>query len=217
MRYLLILLPALMLSAQTPSAAPAANKAAPVAAKAATPVASARNFKETGSASAPVTIELYTDYECPACRDLYLNTLPPLIKDFVETGKVRLLHRDYPLPQHQFSPQATRYANAAGSIGKYEIVAQQLFQTQPEWSQSGNVDGTVAKVLSAADMAKVREIVKSDTKLQEGVAKDVAQGNVDRLTQTPTMMIVSGGKREQIAGGMPYGILKSYLNKKLGQ
>jgi protein-disulfide isomerase len=223
MRYILLFLPALMLSAQTPppAAAPApAKKAAPVAAKPASAAPStvlARNFKESGSPTAPITIEIYTDYECPACRDLYLNTLPALITDFVQTGKVRLVHRDYPLPQHQYSPQATRYANAAGEIGKYELVAQQIFQTQPEWSQSGNVDAQVAKVLSPADMAKVREIVKTDTKMQDGISKDVAQGNVDRLTQTPTMMIVAGGKREQIAGGMPYSILKSYLNKKLGQ
>jgi len=219
MRYLLLFLPATLLvqTAMLAQTAPAPAKKAVAAPVAAASTVMLRNFKETGSPTAPITIELYTDYECPACRELYLNTLPPLMTDFVQTGKVRLVHRDFPLPQHQYSPQATRYANAAGQIGRYEIVALQLFQTQPEWSQSGNVDGTVAKVLSPADMAKVREIVKSDSKLQEGIAKDVAQGNVDRLTQTPTMMIVSGGKREQIAGGMPYAILKSYLNKKLGQ
>jgi protein-disulfide isomerase len=221
MRYLLVFLPALMLSAQTPpAAAPApAKKATPVAAKVAAPPTTvlARNFKESGSPTAPITIEIYTDYECPACRDLYLNTLPSLMTDFVQTGKVRLVHRDYPLPQHQYSPQATRYANAAGEIGKYDLVAQQIFQTQPEWSQSGNVDAQVAKVLTPADMAKVREIVKTDSKLEDGVKKDVAMGNADRLNQTPTVMIVAGGKREKIDGGMPYSILKSYLNKKLGQ
>ena len=41
--------------------------------------------------------------------------------------------------------------------------------------------------------------------------------NDDHLTQTPTLEIVYKGKREQIAGGMPYAILKSYLNKKLSE
>jgi protein-disulfide isomerase len=212
MRYLLLLVPAALLTAQTP--APAAHKKAAEPKTTAAP-AVVKNFKESGSPTAPITIEVYTDYECPACRELYLNTLPPLTTDFVATGKVRLIHRDYPLPQHQYSKLATKYANAAGQIGKYDLVANQLFQTQPEWSQSGNVDGTVAKILSPADMQKVRDLVKTDTKLDDSVTKDVAMGNQDHLTQTPTIEITSNGKREQISGGMPYSILKSYLNKKL--
>jgi protein-disulfide isomerase len=214
MRYLLLLIPASMLMAQTPSTPKKAvdhKTAAPVAAKETV----VKNFKESGSPTAPITIEVYTDYECPACRELFLNTLPPLTTDFVATGKVRLIHRDYPLPQHQYSKLATKYANAAGEIGKYELVANQLFQMQPEWSQSGNVDGTVAKILAPADMQKVRDLVKTDTKLDDSVTKDVAMGNQDHLTQTPTIEITANGKREQISGGMPYTILKSYLNKKL--
>src|SRR5665213_2681938 len=120
MRYLLLFLPALLLAAQTP--------------------ATTKNFKESGSPTAPISMELYTDYQCPHCREFYLTDLPPLIKDFVRTGKVRLLHRDFPLPQFQYSRLAARYANAAGKLGYYDLVANQLFETQPEWSQSGNVD-----------------------------------------------------------------------------
>jgi len=215
MRYLLLFVPALLLTAQTPAGSkkPVDHKA--LATAAALP---AKNFKESGSLTAPVTVEIYTDYECPACRELYLNTLPSLNNDFVATGKIHLVHRDYPLPQHQFSKLATRYANAAGTIGKYEVVAQQLFVTQPEWSQNGNVDATVAKVLSPADMTKVREMVKSDTHLDDSVAKDVAlANNTDHLNQTPTIVIVAKGKRDVIGGGMPYTILKQYLSQKLAQ
>jgi protein-disulfide isomerase len=214
MRYLLLFVPALMLTAQTPAAAP--KKAADHKALATAVSLPAKNFKESGSPTAPITIEIYTDYECPACRDLYMNTLPSLNADFVATGKVHLLHRDYPLPQHQFSKLATRYANAAGQIGKYEIVAQQLFAAQPDWAQNGNVDAAVAKVLSPADMEKVRTMVKTDTHLDDTVTKDVAMGNsTDHLAQTPTIVIVAKGKRDVIGGGMPYTILKQYLNQKL--
>jgi protein-disulfide isomerase len=216
MRYLLLFVPALLLTAQTPAAAP--KKTSEPKALATAVSMPAKNFKESGSPSAPVTIEIYTDYECPACRDLYLNTLPSLNTDFVATGKVHLVHRDYPLPQHQFSKLATRYANAAGTLGKYEVVAQQLFASQPEWSQNGNVDATVAKVLSPADMEKVRAMVKSDSHLDDSVTKDVAMANnVDHLTQTPTIVIIAKGKRDVIGGGMPYTIFKQYLNQKLAQ
>jgi protein-disulfide isomerase len=205
MRFILFLLPALLLAAET---TPAPKKAA----------AAVANFKESGSPAAPITVEVYTDYECPACRSFYMDVLPSLNAEFVKTGKVRLIHRDFPLPQHQFSKLATRYANAAGVIGKYDIVANQIFQTQPMWDQNGAVDAEVAKVLPPADMQKVRDLVKSDAHLDDSVAKDVALAqNEDHLTQTPTIVIVSKGKREQISGGMPYNILKSYLNKKLSE
>jgi hypothetical protein len=42
-------------------------------------------------------------------------------------------------------------------------------------------------------------------------------GNQDHLTQTPTIVIVSKGKRDVIGGGVAYPILKAYLNQKLGQ
>ncbi|HEX4276990.1 MAG TPA: thioredoxin domain-containing protein [Bryobacteraceae bacterium] len=213
MRYLLLFVPALLLTAQTP----AASKKA-VDHKALSAVSVAKNFKESGSPTAPVKIEIYTDYECPACRDLYMNTLPSLTSDFVATGKVQLLHRDYPLPQHQYSRLATRFANAAGAIGKYEVVANQLFVSQPEWSVNGNVEAAVAKVLSPTDMEKVKAMVKSDTHLDDTVTTDVAMGNnQDHLTQTPTIVIIAKGKRDVIGGGMPYTILKQYLNQKLAQ
>jgi protein-disulfide isomerase len=213
MRYLLLIVPALLLTAETPAALKkASDHKTPAAASAIT------NFKESGSPTAPVTVEIYTDYECPACRSLYMETLPLLNADFVATGKVHLLHRDYPLQQHQYSRLAARYANAAGSLGKYEVVANQLFVAQAEWSQNGNVDGTVAKVLPPADMEKVRAMVKTDSHLDDTVTQDVAMGtSQDHLNQTPTIVIVAKGKRDVIAGGMPYSILKQYLNQKLAQ
>jgi protein-disulfide isomerase len=211
MRYLLLFVP-LLLTAQTPAAPKKASDSKALAA------GIPKNFKESGSPTAPITVEIYTDYECPACRALYLDTLPSLNQDFVATGKVHLLHRDYPLPQHQYSRLATRYANAAGAVGKYEIVANQIFVTQPEWSQNGNVDAAVAKVLSPADMEKVRALVKTDSHLDDTVTQDVAMGNnQDHLSQTPTIVIIAKGKREPISGGMPYAILKQYLNQKLAQ
>ena len=130
-----------------------------------------------------MTIEVYTDYECPSCRNLYLETLPQLTAEYVATGKVRLIHRDFPLPKHQYSGLAARYANAAGEIGRYDLVANQIFKTQPEWSQNGNIDAQVAKVLPPGEMQKVRELVKTDSHLDDTKNADVAMGTRDNLTQ----------------------------------
>lgn len=175
-------------------------------------------FKVSGSVMAPITIEVYTDFQCPHCREFYMETLPPLESEFIRTGKVRLVHRDFPLQHFQYSKLAMHYANAAGQIGKYDVVAQQLFEAQPEWSQNGNVDAAVAKVLTPAEMAKVRRIIKTDTHLDDSVARDVALATgTDHLTATPTVVIVYKGKREAITGGMPYPVLKQYLDGLLSE
>jgi protein-disulfide isomerase len=216
MRYLLVLLPALMFTAQAQTPVTSLKKVSDTKV-AASPNAVA-SFKESGSPTAPLTMELYTDYECPACRAFTLEVMPNVIRDYVATGKLRLIHRDFRLPQHQFTKTATRYANAAGEIGKFDIVTHQIFLTQPDWSQNGNVDAAVAKVLSPADMEKVRALVKTDSHLDDSAVRDEAFGaNQDHLNQTPTIVIVAKGKREVIAGGMPYAILKQYLDQKLAQ
>ena len=162
MRYILVLLPALMLTAQAQTPTASVKKVSDTKVASTAPLAS---YKESGSPTAPVTMELYTDFECPACRSFFLEVMPEVTRDFIATGKLRLIHRDFRLPQHQFTKLATKYANAAGQIGKYDIVIHQIFLTQPDWSQNGNVEATVAKVLAPADMEKLRAIVKSDTHL----------------------------------------------------
>jgi len=173
-------------------------------------------FKASGTVMAPITIELYTDFQCPHCREFYLEELPQLNNDFIKTGKVRLIHRDLPLPQFQFSRTAMHYANAAGQIGKYDAVSLQLFRTQPEWGQNGNVDGAVAKVLTPAEMEKVRNIIKTDKHLDDSVEEDLKMANeTDHVMSTPGIVIVVKGRRETINGAPPYPSLKAYLESKL--
>jgi protein-disulfide isomerase len=143
--------------------------------------------------------------------------VPSVVVDYVNTGKVRLIHRDFPLAMHAYSKQATRFANAAGELGLYDVVATQIFKTQLEWEQNGNIDIQVAKVVPADKMAKIREMVKSDSHLDDTVTSDVAMGNQDKLTQTPTLVFVSHGKRTKIDGALPYAVLKSYLDQLIAK
>jgi len=203
-----------MLAAETP-----APKKAVSPVKKTTSTVAAKNFKESGSPTAPVSMEIYTDYQCPSCRAFYMEVMPQFNKEFVATGKVRVVHRDFPLPMHQYGAQAARYANAAGFLGHYELVANQIFKTQPEWSQNGNIDVQVAKVVPPGDMQKIRELVKSnDPRLEETVKTDVAMGNnVDHINQTPTLEIVKNGNRQQIGGMVEFALLKRYIDQLLAK
>jgi len=145
-------------------------------------------FKESGSPTAPVTCELYTDFECPHCATFYLETAPQFVARYVDTGKVRLIHRDFPLARHRYARVAARYANAAGQAGYYQAVANRLFRTQAVWSADGNIDEQVARVVPAAAMDKVRALVRDDPAVENSVAADEAQARENRIDRTPTLL-----------------------------
>jgi protein-disulfide isomerase len=63
-------------------------------------------LRSEGSKSAPITMEVFSDFECPACKQLFVGTLPGIEQNYVSTGKVYLIHRDYPLQMHKFSREA---------------------------------------------------------------------------------------------------------------
>ena len=190
------------------AARPAPQRSAPAPA----PV---RNFKTSGSDNAPITCEIFTDFECPHCATVFDQVVPMLLAEYVQTGKMKFVHRDFPLAQHQYARLAARFANAAGEVGRYEIVVNQIFRTQPVWARTGDVDSQVAQVLSADEMEKVRDLVKNDGHLDDTVASDVAIGRQDNLNQTPSLVVTYKGKRQLIAPIPPYNLLKSYLDELL--
>jgi protein-disulfide isomerase len=172
--------------------------------------------KAFGSKTAPITMEVFSDFQCPACKTLYTSTNRQLMDNYVSTGKVYLIHRDFPLPMHAYSRIAARYARAAAQIGKFEPVEQVLFQNQEKWEQTGDVDGTVASVLSAAEIAKVRALVKGGM-LDAAIDKDSALGQIYRVSQTPTTVFHSKGQTYPFAGVMTYDMLKQFLDQLLSQ
>ena len=56
-----------------------------------------------GSKNAPITMEVFEDFQCPACRNFYETTLKQVIDNYVNTGKVYLIHRDFPLEMHPYA------------------------------------------------------------------------------------------------------------------
>jgi protein-disulfide isomerase len=172
--------------------------------------------KAFGSKNAPVAMEVFSDFQCPACKTLFTTTNRRLMDDYVTSGKVYLIHRDFPLPMHAHSRVAARYARAAAQIGKVEPAEQALFQNQEKWEQNGDVDGTVAAVLSPAEMAKVRALVKGGT-LDPLIDKDYALGQTYSVNQTPTTIFHCKGQTYPYSGVMTYDILKQFLDQLLSQ
>jgi len=172
--------------------------------------------KAVGSPGAPITIEVFSDFQCPHCKTLNEQTLPPLIKDYVVTGKVYLIHREFPLPGHSFARLAASYATAAARLGKYEEVANRLFLHQAEWSVSGKVDETACRGLTPGETEKVKALAK-DPSVAAEIQRDVELGQKIDLHQTPTMWIKHGSTAYAWPGAANYELLRSYLDGLLAK
>lgn len=84
-----------------------------------------------GKKDAPVTLIEFSDYQCPFCKRFFQSTLPTLKSEYIETGKVRYVFRDFPLDQiHPHARKAAEAAHCAGDQDKYWQMHDLLFQNQ---------------------------------------------------------------------------------------
>src|SRR5262249_45154699 len=160
--------------------------------------------------SAPITLEVFSDYQCPSCKALYEDTLKPLMTDYVTKGKIYMIHRDFPLQMHAYARAAAIYANASLRVNRYEQVCAALFRQQSVWSANGRVEDAVASALTAAEMQKVRGLI-ADPKLAAEMEADRALGVKANVTQTPTMIFTSKGRSYPVSGSVNYGILRKFI------
>jgi len=172
--------------------------------------------KSYGVKEAPIRIDEYSDFECPHCQALYLNTLRPLIEDYVSSGKVYLVHHDFPLPMHNYARQAAYYADAAAAVGRFAQVEQALFLHQAQWAATGKIEPVVAAALDPGKMKEVEALAQT-AEVREAVQADVTQGQQLGIDETPTMFITYRGKRTPIVGVVSYQILRGYLTALLHQ
>ena len=84
-----------------------------------------------GAADAPLTLIEFSDYQCPFCRRFMETTLPELQRDYINTGKLRYVFRDFPLDRlHPQARKAAEAARCAGEQGKYWEMHDLLFRNQ---------------------------------------------------------------------------------------
>ena len=180
------------------------------------PAAQTKTTRATGPVTAAVRIDLFSDFQCPACKALHEQTIKRVKEEFAMKGKVRLVHHDFPLPQHKYARQAAILAAAADRLGKYDEVADVLFRQQEAWSQSGNVEDVVDSVLTPDERKKLREIAK-DPAILADIDRDVRLGQRMKVSSTPTMIVTHDGKPNPVVGVVSYAVFSKYLNTIVGQ
>jgi protein-disulfide isomerase len=166
-----------------------------------------------GNPAAPLQFDIYSDFSCPACKNLHENVLPAIVLDYVNTGKAYLVFREFPLniPAHVHSRLAAAYAVAAARIGKYQPVSDALFRSQTGWSVSGKVWETVAGVLTPEEQKKVQALANDPAVLAD-VQRDVERGTKSMVSQTPTLMVVYRMRQQPWTNFVDYGLFRGYVD-----
>lgn len=169
-----------------------------------------------GDKNAPITIIEFSDYECPFCKRSNDQVISRIDKEYIETGKVRLVFRDFPLGFHKKAIPAAVAANCAGEQGKYWEVHDFLFQDKGNLSKEAVLNSSDSLGL---DKAKLQACMDDKSK-EEEITKDFQEGQKYGVRGTPSYFIgktTENGKIEGtfIRGAQPYTVFKEEIDKQL--
>ena len=161
-----------------------------------------------GDKNAPVTLIEFSDYECPFCKRHFDQVYPEIKKDYIDTGKVKLVYRDYPLDFHPNAQKAAEASECAHAQGKFWEMHDKLFENQASLS----IDNykTWAKDLGL-DTAKFNDCLDKGTYADE-VKKDLADGQAAGVSGTPGFFV----NHQIISGAVPYAVFKTTIDAELG-
>jgi protein-disulfide isomerase len=168
-----------------------------------------------GKANAPVLLIEYTDYQCPFCQQFHNATFAQIKANYIDTGKVRFVSRDFPLDFHENARRAATAAHCAAEQNKYwemrhvMIVNADQLKADKLMTYAADVKLDVPKFKSCLESDKYRDDI--DKQMQEGMAAGV--------NGTPSFVI---GRLEndkligvRMVGAMPYAQFDQKIKEML--
>ena len=165
-----------------------------------------------GSANAPVTMVEFTDFQCPFCKRAHDTNFATIKSQYIDTGKVKYVVKDFPLSFHTEADEAANAANCAAEQGKYYEMYNKLFEAQENWVGSADPN-SYFKTLGQGiglNTATFNSCVDSNKHSAE-VQQDISEGGAAGVSGTPTFFI--NGKK--IVGAQPLGAFTAALDAEL--
>lgn len=170
-----------------------------------------------GKPNAPVTIAYWYDYQCPFCKQNEETAMPEIVKNYVDTGKVKVVFKDF-----QFLGPDSQTAGLA-SRAVWEVAPDKFYQwhramydkqdsENSGWGNRADVLALTRSILGADNVAKIEQLMtKNATAYQKEMDADKAEGSASGVTGTPGFVI---GKR-LVEGAQPYAAIKQVIDLTL--
>ncbi|MBT4651269.1 thioredoxin domain-containing protein [Candidatus Woesearchaeota archaeon] len=162
-----------------------------------------------GNLNAPVTIIEFSDFECPFCGKYVETTYPEIVKNYIDTGNVNYVFRDFPLDFHPDAQKAAEAAECAGEQEKYWEMHDLLFANQELLSVNDLKQYALDLSLDSEEFNSCLD----SGEMAEEVQKDLQDGQAYGVTGTPAFFI--NGKL--ISGAQPYEAFEQEIEAALAE
>lgn len=161
-----------------------------------------------GRPDAPITVIEYASTTCPHCATFHKTTLPKFKSEWIETGKAKLIYRDFPTGPRGLSVGASMIAHCAGPDRYYGLLAL-IMEQQDKWMNSANPLVELKKLAKLAGMGedKVDECLKRQD--LANAINERAKDGYEKLGVESTPTLIVAGK--VIPGAIPYDELDKAL------
>jgi len=165
-----------------------------------------------GDADARITVIEYASLGCPHCANFHANTFPDVKKDYIDTGKIKFVYRDFPLGTPALA--ASMIARCAGSA-KYFGMVDIFFKSQQQWSRADNPLDALKKVSRFGGMSEADvDACLQNQELLNHIQETARKGGEDHKINATPSFVIDG---ETISGGLPYEDFKKLLDKALNK
>jgi len=169
-----------------------------------------------GSATAPVTMVEYTDYQCPYCQRYYFDAFQKIKDNYIKTGKVKYEVKSFPLNFHPAAKPAAIASKCALEQEAFWPMHKKIFTLQAEWSNSDNENQnfTTYAFELGLDANKFSACLKSSADKYEKIRDtETAEGNSDGFSGTPSFTI----NDQKIVGAQPYANFVKAIESELAK
>ena len=167
-----------------------------------------------GNEKAKVTVVEFSDFQCPFCRSFWSGAYQQIKKEYIDTGKIKFVFRDYPLSFHPAAQVSAEAAQCADEQGKFWEMHDKIFQEQAKQGTGTVTYGTVELKKWASQIgltsAKFNQCLDSG-KYKSEVEKDAADGSSYGVSGTPTLFV----NGYPVVGAQPFAVFKALIDKEL--
>jgi len=173
-----------------------------------------------GNPDAPITIIEFSDFQCPFCARFHVQTLPLILEEYIEQGKVRLVFRDFPIQSiHPNALPASVAAECANEQGKFREMHDMLFDNQNEWNKQETIDALSLFSQYATEIQLEQETFDScliNGDYIEEIKKDLDDGRDYGVSGTPGFFV---GNDQigyvELKGAQPFESFKKIIDAQL--
>ena len=145
-----------------------------------------------GDPAAPITIIEYASLTCPYCATFHAESLPQLKKEWIETGKAKLIYRDYPLDK--YAATGAMIARCAPK-DKYFIFLNAFYAQQDNWSRAQDPVKILTQLAGLGGMSKDDvDACLANEALQDGILQMRLEGQMEYGIDSTPSFVVNGKK-----------------------